>query len=200
MSEPLSSAVSRPSSVSKRVRVVVTAVLLAAAAAVLLLWPDTATTTAKSKFVSPGAGLTVAYDDSSGEIDITAIGYRKKSVAQVRVGSNPWQDVRADDNGTVKLTVMLGARPGLSGTSVLVSGRSASAGSRTLIGGLPPAASARGGVELAPYAMANVLVLLAVVTAFGHRPRRGRHRRTRRRVRETAGSGPDLDFAGLALA
>ncbi|WP_305786003.1 hypothetical protein [Symbioplanes lichenis] len=175
---------SQPSSVPKKVRVVVAVVLLAAAAAVLALWPDTAPKQAKSKFVSPGAGLTVAYDEKTGEINIAAIGYRKKSVAQVRVGSNPWQDVRADDNGTVKYTVMLGARPGLSGTSVLVSGRSASAGSRTLIGGLPPAASARGGVDLTPYAVANGLILMAVVAAFGHRPRRGRHRRTR--VRDTA--------------
>jgi hypothetical protein len=174
---------SKPTSVPRKVRVVVTLILLVAAAAVLALWPDSTTQT-KSKFVSPGAGLTVAYDERTGEINITAIGYRKKSVAQVRVGSNPWQDVRADDNGTVRHTVMLGARAGLSGTSVLVSGRSASAGSRTLIGGLPPAASARGGVDLTPYAMANVLILMAVVAAFGHRPRRGRHRRTR--VRDTA--------------
>lgn len=184
MSQPVSNSDRRPSSVSRPVRIVVALVLLAAAAAVLVLMP--AAEKKKNAFPSPGAGLTVTYDETTQELGVEAIGYRKRSVAQVRVGSDPWKDVRADDNGTVRYTMVLGARPGLSGTSVLVSGRSAAAGSRTLIGGLPPAASARGGVDLAPYAMANLLVLMALAAAFGHRPYRGSHRRTRSSLRALA--------------
>ncbi len=174
----------RPSSVSRRTRIVVALLLLAAAVAVLVLMPEAERK--KNAFPSPGAGLTVTYAETTQQLHVEAIGYRKRSVAQVRVGSDPWKDVRADDNGTVNYTVVLGARPGLSGTSVLVSGRSAAAGSRTLIGGLPPAASARGGVDMAPYAMASFLILLALAAAFGHRPYRGSHRRTRGRLRELA--------------
>ncbi|MFI5935889.1 hypothetical protein [Actinoplanes sp. NPDC051494] len=185
------------SSVRRPVRVVLVLVLFVAGlvAFVMLRSP----VTEQQSTVNPAnTGLTTTWHDGSNELEVTAIGFRKRSMVKVRIGSEAWREVRADDNGTVHLTDELGPAAGRAGTSVLVSGRAASAGSRTLLGGLPPAASATGPRDVTPWAVAGLLELMALGAGFGHRPRRGTHRNTRR-ARRTR-SGLAVDSASLQLA
>ncbi|AGL14307.1 hypothetical protein [Actinoplanes sp. N902-109] len=185
----------KTSSVRRPVRVLLVLILLGTAAAVfaMLRSPVTAQATTTS---STTTGLTTTWHDGSNELEVTAIGYRKRSITKIRIGSDAWREVRADANGTVQLTVELGPAAGRAGTSVLVSGQAASNGSRTLVGGLPPAASAHGPRDALPWALAGALVLMALITAFGHRPRRGVHRRgARRETPELRAESPAFGLA-----
>jgi hypothetical protein len=172
-----------PPRLRRRLRIAAVVLLLAAAATVLLVMPRGTIQSA----IKVGDGLTTVWHDKTEQLEITAIGYRKRSIATVKVGALPLQQVRADDNGTVRLTITLGPAPGRAGTSVLVNGRGESVGSRTLIGGLPPAASARGASDLTPWFIAATLVLAALIVALARRPHRGTHRYLpRRRLTEPA--------------
>ncbi|GAA2487797.1 hypothetical protein [Winogradskya humida] len=166
--------------VRRPVRIVLVLALLATAAVVFVMLRSPVTP--QTVVNSSNTGLTTTWHDGSNKLEVTAIGFRKKSVAKVRIGSDAWREIRADENGTVHLVVELGPAAGRAGTSVLVSGRSAGAGSRTLLGGLPPAASAHGPRDALPWALAGLLVVMALITGFGHRPRRGIHRRGARRL------------------
>lgn len=171
----------------RRWRLLVALALLAAGAAVLVLLPRGEIQSA----VKVGDGMTITWHDDTQQVEISAIGYRKKAVATVRIGSLEPQQVRADGNGTVHTSVFLGPAPGRAGTSVLVKGQGAGVGSRTLIGGLPPAAVGRGFPDVVPWAAAAALDLAAVLTVVLRR--RGRHRRRwilTRRFRPPASTAP----------
>ncbi len=163
--------------VRRPVRIVLVLVLLGAAAVVFAMLRSPVA--APAPVSSATTGLTTTWHDGSNRLEVTAIGFRKRAVTKVRIGSDAWREIRADDNGTVHLLLDMGPAAGRAGTSVLVSGQASGAGSRTLMGGLAPAASAHGPRDALPWMLAGFLILMALVTAFGHRPRRGVHRRTR---------------------
>ncbi|GAB1640537.1 hypothetical protein KRMM14A1259_09600 [Krasilnikovia sp. MM14-A1259] len=138
-------------------------VLLALAGGVLL----TAQRAPQQPPVAAVTGLSMRWTGEQ-NLQVVAVGYRRREIAEVRVGSSPWRQVRADDNGAVTLTVPVDRAA--AGTTVVVSGRAAAGGSRSLAGGVPPAVAARGPVDLVPWVVSGVLVLIALGAAFAHRP------------------------------
>jgi hypothetical protein len=123
---------------------------------------------------SSGAGLTISWADGGRELQIVAADFRRRSVAQVRVGSQPWRQVSPDDSGTVKLLVPLQAATGQVGTTVVVSGRAVSGAERSLVGGVPPIAVGRGPADLVPWLVAALLIAVAAGAALSRRSRAAR--------------------------
>ncbi|RZU54378.1 hypothetical protein EV385_6329 [Krasilnikovia cinnamomea] len=145
-------------------RVAVVLALLALAVGVLFL---TARGASSQPSAAAGSALSLRWTGQQDDLEIVAVGYRKREIAQVRVGSAAWRDVRADDNGTVRLTVPVDGAA--AGTTVVVDGRAVAGGSRSLVSGVPPVVAARGPADLVPWLVAGVLVLIAAAAAFSHR-------------------------------
>ncbi|GAB1691890.1 hypothetical protein [Krasilnikovia sp. M28-CT-15] len=145
-------------------RVTVVLILLAVAFGVLFV---TARGGSPQPSAVAGSALSMRWTSDQGDLEIVAVGYRKRETAQVRVGSAAWRDVRADDNGTVQLTVPVDGAA--AGTTVVVDGRAAAGAARSLIGGVPPVVAARGPADLVPWLVAGVLVLIALGAAFSRR-------------------------------
>jgi hypothetical protein len=119
-----------------------------------------------------GADLTIGWADGGRELQIVAADFRRRSVAQVRVGDQPWWLISPDESGTVRLSVPLDAATrGQVGTTVVVSGRAVSGAQRSLIGGVPPIAVGRGPVDLVPWLVAALLAAVAVGAAMSRQSR-----------------------------
>jgi hypothetical protein len=101
--------------------------------------------------------LMLTWADGGGRLLVAGAGYRARDLVEVRLGSNPIQQARGDDNGRIEISVpdtLLAA--GSSGASIVLAGRSVSGSSRILISAIPPRAAARGPVDLLPWALGAV--------------------------------------------
>ena len=142
-----------------------------AVGAALLSIPTTAST--PEKHATGSGDLRIAWTDGNSRLEITGIGFRGKSPADVRVGDEPWTTLHADENGTVRLEAPGNtAAAGKSGASVIINGRAPSGSTRTLIAAVPPKASARGLIELVPWYAGIVLAGVLVAAAIGRRQKR----------------------------
>jgi hypothetical protein len=106
-----------------------------------------------------GDKLMLTWADGGGRLLIAGAGYRARDLVEVRIGSNPIQQARGDDNGRIEVSVpdtLLVA--GTSGASIVLAGRSVSGTSRILISAIPPRAAARGPVDLLPWALGALAI------------------------------------------
>ncbi|GIE75466.1 hypothetical protein Aph02nite_14160 [Actinoplanes philippinensis] len=127
--------------------------------------------------------LVLTWAEDGNRLQVTGVGYRARDLVEVRLGSNPIQQTRGDDNGRIEVSVpetLLGA--GMSGASIVLAGRSVSGTSRILISAIPPRAAARGPVDLLPWALGAV-ALAALPLGLWLR------RRTRAAATDVAPSG-----------
>jgi hypothetical protein len=120
--------------------------------------------------------LVLTWVEDGTQLQVRGEAFRPKAVVQVRLGSRPLQEARADENGRVRLTVpdeLVAA--GQSGASIIVSGRSVSGASRVLISAVPPRAAVRGPADVLPWSFAALLVAgLAAGALRRRRPARAR--------------------------
>ncbi|MCA2213951.1 hypothetical protein [Jidongwangia harbinensis] len=115
--------------------------------------------------------LVLTWVDGGEQLQVEGFAYRPRSVVDVRLGSQPLEQARADANGKVSLTVPDDlVATGQSGASIIVSGRSASGAARVLISAVPPRAAVRGPVDVLPWSIAG-LAALAVAAGAVHRRR-----------------------------
>ena len=126
----------------------------------------------------PGYGgtadaLTVQWRESS-ELAVFAVGFKGGSPIRLRVGSATERTMAADDAGALRLTVLEAGQ--VTGTSVVAMGRTPAGALRTLLGSVPPRATAIGPADVAPWG-AGTVAAAAGVLAFMRRGRRktGRH-------------------------
>jgi hypothetical protein len=142
-----------------------------AVGAALLAIPTAAST--PQKHAAGSGDLRIAWTDNDTRLEITGIGFRGKSPADIRVGDEPWATLHADENGTVRTEApVTTAAAGKSGASVIITGRAPSGSLRTLIAAVPPKASARGLIELVPWYAGIVLTGVLVAAAIGRRQKR----------------------------
>ncbi|MEU4158283.1 hypothetical protein [Actinoplanes sp. NPDC026670] len=106
--------------------------------------------------------LVLNWAEDGNRLVVSGVGYRARDLVEVRLGSNPIQQTRGDDNGRIEVSVpqtLLTA--GMSGASIVLAGRSVSGTSRILISAIPPRAAARGPVDLLPWGL-GALALAAL--------------------------------------
>lgn len=155
-------------------RVTFLVIVLVAGFALLAMPMHTSGTAGKPAHPAGNPDLAVAWSPDNRSLRITAYGYRARSPAEVRVGSQPWTPVRTDNTGTVRLEVpadlVAAGRPG---SSVIVTGRASAGTTRVLVAALPPRAAARGPIDLLPWTVGAALVL-ALALAVVRRTRRSR--------------------------
>jgi hypothetical protein len=150
------------------------AVLLSACGlgvAFLVLRPATAVAPAK-----PPPRLTLAWVDGGDQLQVTGDGYRADALVDIRLGSDPIQEARADRLGRVSVNVpwplIANGQPG---TSVVVAGRSRIGTSRALVSAIPPRAAVLGPADVLPWlvgAGALAYAAIAVLRRFVRRFRR----------------------------
>lgn len=110
------------------------------------------------------ADLSVSWVNEEGRVEIVAAGFRRRSLAEVRVGAQPRIQVRADSAGLVRVAVAVDESvKGQPGTSVLVVGRASSGSARALVGAVPPRPTGRGPVDVAPWSLLAVALAAALV-------------------------------------
>jgi hypothetical protein len=131
----------------------------ALAAAFLLLRPAAAVAPAK-----PPPRLALAWVDGGDQLQVSGDGYRANAPVDIRLGSDPIQQARADRLGRVSVTVpyrlIAGGQPG---ASVVVAGRSKIGTSRALISAVPPRAAVLGPADVLPWLVgAGVLAYVAI--------------------------------------
>jgi hypothetical protein len=103
--------------------------------------------------------LVLTWIDGGEQLQVDGFAYRPKAIVEIRLGSEPIQQVRADATGQVEVAVpqaLIAA--GQSGASIIVTGRAASGASRVLISAVPPRAAARGPVDALPWSVAVVAI------------------------------------------
>ncbi|MEV6601500.1 hypothetical protein AB0M36_32305 [Actinoplanes sp. NPDC051346] len=118
--------------------------------------------------------LVLTWVEDGTQLQVEGEAYRPKAVVNLRLGSDPIQQARADENGRVRVTVPQSLiTAGQSGASIIVAGRSVSGASRVLISAVPPRAAVRGPVDVLPWSIAGLAVLgLALGALHRRRPRR----------------------------
>ncbi len=122
-----------------------------------------------------GKDLTVAWTDGNTRLRVIGVGFRGRSPVRVRIGSEPWREVRADTNGTVVVDVPLDqVAAGQPGTSIILTGRVSSGAARTLLSAVPPVASADGPIERLPWAIGGTVAAAVLLTLYRIRRRRPR--------------------------
>nr|GID89300.1 hypothetical protein Ade03nite_82240 [Actinoplanes derwentensis] len=99
-------------------------------------------------------------------LSMYAVGFRSGSAVRVLVGSENEKVVTADSYGSVDLVLASAATTAapsnaVTGTSVLVTGRSPAGVTRTLVGAVPPQVTGTGVTELVPWTVALAGSLLA---------------------------------------
>jgi hypothetical protein len=159
-----------PSAYRRQAVGVAAVVLSALVAGPLLPHPAPAGTPAKSAVAD---SLRLIWVEGGDQLQIEGAGYRPKAIADIRLGSDPIQQVRADPMGLVRVRVprrlVIAGQPG---ASVIVIGRSKFGMSRALISAVPPRAAGRGPVDALPWAVA-VLLLAGIALWVSRRSRRG---------------------------
>lgn len=109
-----------------------------------------------------GDRLVLNWEADGGRLRVVGAGYRARDIVEVRVGNSPAEQTRGDENGRIEITVpetLLAA--GQSGSSIVLSGRSASGRARILISAVPPKPSAHGPADVLPWAVgAGAVVIL----------------------------------------
>lgn len=116
--------------------------------------------------------LMLTWTADGSQLQVRAEAYRPRAVVQVRLGSMPIQEARADENGWVLVAVpdeLVAA--GQSGASIVVSGRSVSGASRVLVSAVPPRASSRGPADVLPWSIAGLAAAGLAVGALRRRRR-----------------------------
>lgn len=117
--------------------------------------------------------LALTWVDGDGHLQVDGAGYRAKATADVRLGSDSIQQVRADDRGRIRVRVpralVAAGRPGL---SIVVDGRSKFGTSRTLVSAVPPQAAGSSLADWLPWIVAAAMISCAGLTLL----RRRRHR------------------------
>ncbi|WP_106125362.1 hypothetical protein [Pseudosporangium ferrugineum] len=122
--------------------------------------------------------LALTWIEDGQQLRVDGYAYRPRAMVTVRLGSEPIQQARSDENGRVRVTVpqsLIAA--GQSGASIVVAGRSASGSSRVLISAVPPRAAVRGPVDVLPWSIGGVAILGLALGALHRRRSRGRARR-----------------------
>ncbi|RSM43074.1 hypothetical protein DMB66_53870 [Actinoplanes sp. ATCC 53533] len=117
--------------------------------------------------------LVLTWVDGGERLQVGGYAYRPKAIVEIRLGSEPIQQVRADATGRVEVAVpqaLIAA--GQSGASIIVMGRAASGASRVLISAVPPRAAARGPVDALPWSVA-VVAIAGIGLGMLRRRRRG---------------------------
>lgn len=138
-------------------------------AGLLLTRPEPVSTRAKNAGADQ---LILTWVDGGDELQIDGAGYRAKAIADIRLGSNPIEQVRADERGRVRVRVphrlITAGQPGL---SVIVIGRSKFGTSRTLISAVPPQAPASGPFDWLSWTVAAVVLACSGFTVLRRRRR-----------------------------
>lgn len=103
--------------------------------------------------------LVLSWADGGKELQVSGSAYRPKAVVDIRLGSEPIQQARSDENGQVRVSVpQTLITAGQSGASIIVAGRSVSGASRVLISAVPPRAAVRGPVDFLPWSLGAIAV------------------------------------------
>lgn len=136
--------------------------------------------------------LVLSWAEDGKRLQVSGFAYRPKAVVDIRLGSEPIQQARSDENGQVRVSVpQTLVAAGQSGASIIVTGRSISGASRVLISAVPPRAAVRGPIDFLPWALAALVVAGLLFGAL--------HRRVSRRTSRAAKVAPRV-YGGLQLA
>ena len=122
--------------------------------------PGSAATTQTTTGGGRGTSVVMpASDLSSPGLQVTGVGFRGLSSVSVRIGDAATFSARADDTGTLAVSIVPASADATSvGTSVVAIGRAPSGTSKTLIGSVPPQPTSSGPIDAVPWITVVVLV------------------------------------------